>query len=228
MEFVLLGWPEAGPTLRLDYRRFAYAGKFVMSNTGKAVVRDPNASDGHSGSDDPREERDDTQRGRENARRGREDVHQEHDVDRPAPPNPQEFDDSVLAAAAFNADRTDPGVCWLRYVTVDRERRGEGLGPKLAAFVAERALDRGFRRLRIAVNNPFAYEAMYKAGFVYTGRQTGLAELVLERPGLRDRATYQCGLDEYRDRELGDPEASFLAERRGAEPPALLKPPSSP
>ena len=39
MEYVLLGWPPDGPTLRLDHRRFAYAGKFVMSTTGKAVVR---------------------------------------------------------------------------------------------------------------------------------------------------------------------------------------------
>ena len=38
MEYVVLGWPSDGPTLRLDYRQFAYAGKFVMSNTGKAVA----------------------------------------------------------------------------------------------------------------------------------------------------------------------------------------------
>ena len=40
MEVVVIGWPPNGPTLRLDYRRFSYAGKFVMSNTGKAVVRE--------------------------------------------------------------------------------------------------------------------------------------------------------------------------------------------
>ena len=40
MEFALLGWPEDGHSLRLDYREFAYAGKFVMTSTGKAVVGD--------------------------------------------------------------------------------------------------------------------------------------------------------------------------------------------
>jgi GNAT superfamily N-acetyltransferase len=208
MEFVLLGWPETGPTLRLDYRQFAYAGKFVMSNTGKAIIRDPAASGDASASAGERAET----------------AAVDTELDAPAPPNPEAFDDSVLAAVAFNEDRTDPGVCWLRYITVARNRRGEELGPRLAAFVADRAEDRGYRRLRIAVNNPFAYEAMYKAGFVYTGRQTGMAELVLERPGQRDRASYQCGLDEYRERDLGDPEASFLEQREGAEPPALLEP----
>ena len=39
MEFALLGWPPDSPTLHLDYRRFAYAGKFVVGSTGKAVVQ---------------------------------------------------------------------------------------------------------------------------------------------------------------------------------------------
>ena len=82
MERLVLGWPSDGPTLRLDHRRFSYAGKFVMSNTGKAVVRDPGAA-----------------------------------TDR-------EYDDAVLAAVAFNEDRTDPATMWLRYVTVRGDRRG--------------------------------------------------------------------------------------------------------
>ncbi|MFB6124912.1 MAG: GNAT family N-acetyltransferase [Halanaeroarchaeum sp.] len=43
MEFAVLGWPEDGPTLELDWRRFSYAGKFVMSSTGKTVARDADA-----------------------------------------------------------------------------------------------------------------------------------------------------------------------------------------
>ena len=38
MRFELVGWPADGPKLALDYRAFSYAGKFVMSNTGKAVA----------------------------------------------------------------------------------------------------------------------------------------------------------------------------------------------
>ena len=96
MEVVVLGWPPDGPTLRLDHRRYSYAGKFVMTTTGKAVFRDPSA-----GSD-------------------------------------REYDDDVVAAVAFDADRTDPDTLWLRYVTVCDDRRGEGLGPRLCAFVVER------------------------------------------------------------------------------------------
>ncbi|MFW5911406.1 MAG: GNAT family N-acetyltransferase [Halolamina sp.] len=205
MEFALLDWPEAGPTLRLDFREFSYAGKFVMSNTGKAVARDP----GESRPTPPRVDA---------------------DVDRPEPGSAHDpFERDVVAAAAFNEDRTDPGVLWIRYITTRHDRRGEGIGARLAAFVAERADARGYRRCRIAVNNPFAYHALYKAGFVYTGRETGLAELVLERPGERDAATYQCGLDTFRDddddRDLSDDERAFLARLDDAAAPDLVPTP---
>ncbi|QLH75927.1 GNAT family N-acetyltransferase [Halosimplex rubrum] len=200
MEHVLLGWPEAGPTLTLDWRSFSYAGKFVMSNTGKALVRTgeatgpPVGDDGAAAAD-------------------------------------------IVAAAAFNEDRTDSSVCWIRYITVREDRRGEGIGPDLAAFVAARARDRGYDRARIAVNNPFAYQALYRAGFRFTGEETGVAELVLDRPlgegsgaeeqtSDRARETYQTGLDIYRERadaddgpSLSADEREFLAEKAGSDPP---------
>jgi GNAT superfamily N-acetyltransferase len=182
-EPTLLGWPPDGPTLRLDYRQFSYAGKFAMSNTGKAGLRDEAiTTDG-------------------------------------------EFDDDVLAAVAFNEDRTDEGTLWLRYVTVRADYRGMGFGPRLCAFVTRRAAMRGYDRVRIAVNNPFAYEALYRAGFSFTGEETGLAELVLERPAneptTRSTATYQTGLDRYRDRDLSEAESAFLKRKRGSKPPEL-------
>ena len=200
METVLLGWPPDGPTLRLDYRQFSYAGKFVMSTTGKAVVRatdETHTADGSRAEDPTRGE---------------------------VPSETDGFDDDVLAAVALNADRTDPETLWLRYVTVRADRRGEGLGPKLCRFVAERATDRGYERVAIAVNNPFAYEALYRAGFAFTGRETGLAELVLARPAARaaeDRSleTYQEGFDRYRGRDLSSAERAFLERKRGAVPP---------
>ncbi|WP_336023169.1 GNAT family N-acetyltransferase [Halobellus salinisoli] len=213
MEFVVLGWPPDGPTLRLDYRRFAYAGKFVMSNTGKAVVRESDV--GVAGAD-----------------AGATAVIADDDA-----ATEGDYDTDIVAALAFNADRTDGSILWYRYVTVRSDAKGSLLGPKLAAFVAPRAADRGYERLRIAVNNPFAYEAMYKAGFAWTGEETGVAELVLERPASLDVASatpecdpmraYQSGLDRYRARDLGDPEASFLRERVGADPPALCDVPGA-
>ncbi|MDS0299117.1 GNAT family N-acetyltransferase [Halogeometricum sp. S1BR25-6] len=187
MEFVVLGWADDEPTLRLDYRRFAYAGKFVMSNTGKAVV-----------------------------------------VDRwdPMAAPSDEYDSAVAAAAAFNEDRTDESTLWIRYVTVRSDRKRRGLGPRLCAFVTDAGRGAGYERIRIAVNNPFAYEALHKAGFAWTGETSGLAELVLERPAdapaARLRETYQAGLDSYRERDLTDPETAFLAAREGSDPPALL------
>ena len=170
MEFELLGWPEAGPTLRLDHEQFAYAGKFVMSSTGKAVCRD----------------------------------------------------DSVVAAAAFDPDRTDPETLCIRYVTVRKDRRGAGIGPQLLAFVRERAAERGFDRVTIGVNNPFSYQAAYRAGFCFTGTEQGLGELELEWPGDRSPDRYRAGLDLFRERDLSEHETEFLRANRGADPPATV------
>ncbi|MFB6361622.1 MAG: GNAT family N-acetyltransferase [Halobacteriales archaeon] len=164
----IIGWPDQGPRLDLDHEAFAYAGKFVMTNTGKSVLED---------ADDP------------------------------------------LAAVAFSRDRTDERVWWLRTVTVRRDRQGEGLGPRLLDFTADRMLDPG-QAVRIAVNNPYAYEAAYKAGFGYTGGTTGLAELVLERPSARAAAAYRAGLERYRERDdLSADARTFLESRDGSVPP---------
>ena len=200
MEYELLGWPPDGPKLRLDYRRFSYAGKFVMTNTGKAIARDPASAN----AEEPILEGE-----------GAED---ETDgfIER----------DDIVGAVAFNEDRTDEGTLWLRYVTVAKDRRGEGIGPELCRLVRDRALERGYGRLKIAVNNPFAYEALYRTGFAYTGETTGIAELVLEHPRPDDladdatrRARYQEGLEEFRERDLSEAEADFLESRRGSDPP---------
>ncbi len=202
METVLLGWPSEGPTLRLDYRRFSYAGKFVMSTTGKAVIREP-------------------------AEDGTEPVDGADPLGEGSSDGADSFDDDVLAAVAFNSDRTDPKTLWLRYVTVREDLRGEGLGPRLCAFVADRAEACGYDRLKIAVNNPFAYEALYRAGFVYSGEETGLAELVLshsldDSSRGRSKRTYQSGFDRYRDRDLSADERAFLERKRGTSPPETV------
>ncbi len=175
LECEILGWPPDGPKLRLDWERFSYAGKFVMTSTGKAVAR---------------------------------------------------MDGEIVAAVAFNEDRTDPDTVWLRYVTVAGDRRGEGIGPELCRFVRDRVLKREYDRVQIAVNNPFAYEALYRAGFAFTGETTGIAELVLAVPGHSDDASerpverYQAGLDQFRNRDLSAEETSFLASKRGVGPPS--------
>jgi len=198
MEYVVLGWPPDGPTLRLHYERFSYAGKFVMTNTGKAAVftDDSGVETGDAGT---------------------------------VPADQQGYATGVLGAVSFNGDRTDEGALWLRYVTVREDRRGEGLGARLCRFAVDRARARGYETVHIAVNNPFAYEALYKAGFGYSGEQTGLAELVLSTDASRGGERYQEGLDVYRDRDLEPNEgvAEFLAEREGVAPPTVVDAPDS-
>jgi GNAT superfamily N-acetyltransferase len=172
MDVVVLGDADGGPALRPDHEAFAYAGKFVMTNTGKALARE----------------------------RG-----------------------SVIGAAAFNRDRTDGMTAWIRYVTVRADRRGEGVGAALLDRLAWRLLDGEFSRVRIAVNNPFAYEAAYKAGFSATGERTGIAELVLERPGEQTPAAYRRGIEAFDDRDdLEAAERQFVSARLGADPPESI------
>lgn len=177
MECVVLGWPPNGPSLRLDYQQFAYAGKFVMTNTGKAVIRCPD---------------------RETA-----------------------SEEDIIAAAAFNADRTDDSVLWIRYITVTDTLRGNGLGPRLCRFIADQAQSHGYVRIRIAVNNPFAFEALYKAGFGWTGETTGIAELILERPVPRREDAYREGLEKFRERELSQTEQTFIDRKYTDGPPEV-------
>ncbi|MDS0281516.1 GNAT family N-acetyltransferase [Haloarcula onubensis] len=174
MEFALCGWPEDAHPLRLDYREFAYAGKFVMTTTGKAVVGD----------------------------------------------------DGVVAAAAFDEDRTDSDTLCVRYVTVRRDRQGEGIGPLLLRFVRERAVERGYDRLTIGANNPFSYQAAYRAGFCFAGEERGLGELTLEWPGDRTTGRYQSGLAVFRQRDLSEGEQAFLDDKHDGEPPPVVDPPT--
>lgn len=164
----LVGWPEDGPTLDLDHEQFAYAGKFVMSDTGKAVLREAG---------------------------------------------------TVSAAASFSPDRTDGSVLRIRYISVRRDRRGERLGPQLATFVTGSAFERGYERVKIAVNNPYAYRALYRAGFGFTGEETGLAELVLARPGDRSTSTYHAGLERFLGRDLEVQERAFVERHLDSGPP---------
>ena len=135
-----------------------------------------------------------------------------------------EAERDVLAAVSFSPDRTDETTLRLRYVTVRKDRRGERLGPRLCAFVARRARTRGYDRVAIAVNNPFAFVALYRAGFGATGEQTGMAERVLVAPDPTDRdpAAYRQGLGAFAERDLPEAAQEFVKRRRDGEPPVVV------
>jgi GNAT superfamily N-acetyltransferase len=171
MECQFLGSEAAGPTLRLDHEEFAYAGKFVMSSTGKTVACD---------------------------------------------------DGTLVGAVAFSADSTDPTTVRLRYVTVREDRRGEGIGPRLLRFSAER-LREGYDTVEIAVNNPIAYEACYRAGFGYTGEQAGIAELRMAYgPNQADGEQYRSGFTEFRERDLPPAHDAICDRYENSDPPAVV------
>ncbi len=184
MNFELLGHPPDAPTLRLDHERFAYAGKFVMSNTGKAVARDP---------EEP-----------------------------PASRDGQTTTAGLVGATSFSQDYDDPDRTHIRYVTVREDRRGEGIGPRLLRFTAD-TLGRQFESVAIAVNNPIAYQAAYCAGFVWTGRETGMAELLLSYdPGAGTVDRYRAGFAVFAKRDLPDPHQAVVARHADEALPPVV------
>ena len=135
-------------------------------------------------------------------------------------PDPREESvEGVLGAVSFSEDRTDPSTLRLRYVTVRRDRRGEGLGARLAARTTDWAHEAGYETVAIAVNNPYSYEALSKAGYGFTGRETGLAELEMTHPS--DRSRYDEGMALFAARDLTDEELRFVEERRDRGPPPV-------
>ncbi len=197
MNHRLLGWSDEQPRLRLDHRAFAYAGKFVTGTLGVAVTTDSEA-----------------------------DAPAETDVEPATAPPDRSFLDPpnpVVAVVGFSPDRTADDVLWLRYVTVRRDRHGETLAGRLCSFVCRRGATRGYETVRIAVNNPAAYDALAKAGFGFTGRETGVAELVMARsadePVSPDPTTYRDGLAVFRTRDLPDAQAATLERAMERGPP---------
>ncbi|AGM99998.1 GCN5-like N-acetyltransferase [Salinarchaeum sp. Harcht-Bsk1] len=196
MQFRLLGWPEDSPRLDLDHERFAYAGNYVTGRTGIAAALAADA--------DPTAAPIESQRDDE-------------------PWSPSE--DAVLAVASFDEDRAADGALRIRYVSVRTDHRDGGIGPRLLAFVVDRALERGYDRVRIGVNNPIAYQAGYRAGFAFTGEESGMGELVLEAPA-PDPSTeqYRDGFDRFADRDLPVEQQSVVERHRDGQPPDVIDP----
>lgn len=132
----------------------------------------------------------------------------------------------IVGAASFSPDRTTADRAWIRYLTVHREYRREGIGPRLGAGAASHLHDRGFETVAIGVNNPYAYHAMYRAGFGWSGETTGIAELVLTHPRDRSRHRYREGLTEYEGRDsLSDAEDEFITAHLRTSLPSTVDPP---
>jgi GNAT superfamily N-acetyltransferase len=181
VEYEVLGYPPDAPTLRLDHERFAYAGKFVMSDTGKAVARDPGD-----------------------------------------PVDSGERWDTPVGVTSFSEHHDQSERARIRYVTVREDRRGEGVGSRLLRFTADTLAGR-FEAVAIAVNNPIAYQAAYRAGFVWTGRETGMAELLLlYDPGGAATERYRAGFEVFERRDLPDPYRAVIERHADRDPPPLV------
>jgi GNAT superfamily N-acetyltransferase len=124
--------------------------------------------------------------------------------------------ESIVAAISFSRDRADEDAVRVRYVTVREDRRGEGVGSSLLDFTAERLLEEN-GAVRISVNNPFSYAAARKAGFGWTGEETGLAELVMERPRPSDggeaSGRHEQALRTFAERDLSEEEETYVRRK---------------
>lgn len=136
-------------------------------------------------------------------------------------------DGSVVGAISYSEDHSDSAAVRLRYVTVREDRRGEGIGSRLLRFTAAR-LTEHYDDVLIAANNPIAYEACYRAGFVFTGEETGIAELLMRyQPEERDDDRYRDGFTVFQERELPDPHEGVCQRHADGEPPAVVADPAT-
>ena len=129
----------------------------------------------------------------------------------------REDEDGIVAALSFSRDRADDSAVRVRYFTVRDDLRGEGVGSELLEFAARRLLEEEYDRVRVSVNNPYSYAAARKAGFGWTGDETGLAELVMGKPrpldGDEDDARHGKALRLLAERDLSDDEQEFVRQK---------------
>jgi len=137
-----------------------------------------------------------------------------------------EGDPNVVAATAFDPDRAADDTARIRAITVRANRRGEGIGARLAAFTRAALHGRGWDRILIAVATPVAYHALHKADFADTGETTGLRERLLLHPPPDAPVPYATGLRWYLDHDPAFAERAFVAERAAASPPDPVPVPS--
>lgn len=131
-------------------------------------------------------------------------------------------DETWIAIASFNRDRTCEDRVWLRYITVRDDHQQAGIGPRFLRSITKELREHA-SSVRIAVNNPYAYQAAYKSGFVFTGEQTGIAEVILEYPEIWTLHAYEAGLTEFTNREgLSEQEREFVSEKRHGPPPPVI------
>jgi len=126
---------------------------------------------------------------------------------------------AIIAALSTDRHRIQENRLVVRTIDVRREARGNGWGPLLLRSVLPAVATAGFETIQINVNNPFAYIAACKAGFGWTGRTTGLAELIMTRPTDRpsrwSRGRFIAGLSLYRRRRLDTASRGLIARYRG-------------
>jgi len=82
----------------------------------------------------------------------------------------------------------------------------------LLRYTAELLQDDRYDTVVIAVNNPVAYRACYRAGFIYSGQEAGIAELVLQYDpaGDRNEQQYRAGLSVFEERDLPPDQQAVL------------------
>ena len=126
---------------------------------------------------------------------------------------------AIIAALTTDRHRIHHDRMVVRTIDVRRAERGNGWGPLLLRSVAHAYSTAGFDTVQINTNNPFAYIAACKAGFGWTGRTTGLAELIMTRPTDRptrwSRGRFIAGLSLYRHPRLDAAGRRLIARYRG-------------
>ncbi len=118
----------------------------------------------------------------------------------------------VVAALSYDEDRVDEAAR-IRYLSVRDDHQQEGVAQGLVEYAAERLLEE-YDAVKISVNNPYAYEAVHRAGFRYTGGGGPQNEVVLQRPlETAEEDGYAKGLRRLLEADLPEEQSRYIERK---------------
>ncbi len=123
----------------------------------------------------------------------------------------RECDGDIVAVLSYDEERGSDAAR-IRYLSVRDDRQQEGVAAELVERASDRLLD-DYPAVRISVNNPYAYEAVHRAGFGYSGDTGPRDEVVMGRPS--DDPRYEEGLRKLLEADLPEEQRRYVRQKLG-------------
>ena len=123
----------------------------------------------------------------------------------------RECDGDIVGVLSYDEERGSEATR-IRYLSVRSDRQQQGVAADLVEEATDRLLD-DYPAVRISVNNPYAYGAVHRAGFGYTGDTGPQQEVVMQRP--HETGRYEEGLRKLLEADLSGEQRRYVERKLG-------------